>query len=71
MCNYSDLIYENGIRKGKMEGKMEGKREGIREHSLQAARNMLQMGGFSDETIAQISGISPAEVRQLRKKQLN
>ena len=83
MCNYSDLIYENGIRKGKMEGKMEGKlegmregmregkREGIREHSLQAARNMLQMGGFSDETIAQISGISPAEVRQLRKKQFN
>ena len=67
MCNYSDLIYENGLRKGKMEGK----REGVREHSLQAARNMLQMGGFSDETIAQISGISPAEVRQLRKKQLN
>ena len=67
MYNYSDRIYENGIRKGKMEGKLEG----IRERSLQAARNMLQMGGFSDETIAQISGISPAEVRQLRKKQLN
>lgn len=63
MCNYSDLIYENGIRKGKTEG--------IREQSLQTVQNMLQMGGFSDETIAQISGISPAEVRQLRKKQLN
>ena len=63
MCNYSDLIYENGIRKGKTEG--------IREQSLQTVQNMLQMGGFSDETIARISGISPAEVRQLRKKQLN
>lgn len=63
MCNYSDLIYENGIKKGKTEG--------IREQSLQTVQNMLQMGGFSDETIAQISGISPAEVRQLRKKQLN
>ena len=63
MYNYSDLIYENGIRKGKTEG--------IREQSLQTVQNMLQMGGFSDETIARISGISPAEVRQLRKKQLN
>ncbi|MEE8806976.1 MAG: hypothetical protein SOI44_00990 [Lactimicrobium sp.] len=70
MCNYSDLVYEDGIKKGKAEGRAEGKVEGAREHSLQTAEKMIKDAILPDKMIARYSGLSLDEVHQLRNDHL-
>ena len=47
------------------EGREEGRAEGMREANVATARQMLRMGEFTFETIAEITGLSLDEVRAI------
>ena len=53
-----------GIERGKAEGKSLGLAEGSRQKALETAKNLLHFG-LSRENIAQVTGLSPAEVDAL------
>jgi len=62
---------EKGIKKGRIEGKLEGKIEGKIEGSLKkatkTAKNLLSFNVLTLEQIAQATGLTPEEVRELHK----
>lgn len=51
----------------RMEGRIEGRMEGAQEANKAIALKMLKKGGFSHEIIAEITGLSPEEVKDLAK----
>ena len=54
-----------GIAKGRTEGKAEGRVEGKKIQALETAKKMLQ-ANFSLQQIAEISGLSEAEILKLK-----
>jgi predicted transposase/invertase (TIGR01784 family) len=55
-----------GIREGKREGKREGSREGKIKKAREIARTLLQKK-MRLEFVAEVTGLSQAEVRALKK----
>ncbi|MET7253943.1 Rpn family recombination-promoting nuclease/putative transposase [Dyadobacter fermentans] len=53
---------KEGVKEGKEVGMKEGMKAGIKETRLQVARNM-KTRGFDAETISEITGLTPEEVR--------
>ena len=62
------LDWNSSIRSAKEEGREEGRQEGERRQALATARNLLGMG-LSIQQIAQATGLSAAEVEQIRQEQ--
>ncbi|TAE03237.1 MAG: hypothetical protein EAZ97_01760 [Bacteroidetes bacterium] len=54
------------IRKEKEKGKIEGKSEGKLEEKLEIAKNAI-LGGLPDALIAQITGLSLEEIKNLKE----
>jgi predicted transposase/invertase (TIGR01784 family) len=59
-----DIGVEKGISIGVEQGKVEGKKEGERAKAIEIARNLLDV--LDDATIAMKTGLSAADIRQLR-----
>ncbi len=55
-----------GIAEGKREGIAEGKREGKRENMLATAKRMLKDGILALKDVARYTGLSLAQVTQLK-----
>ncbi len=60
-----ELYDRNRRREGREEGLAEGREEALRE----TARNLLDMGVLSHEQIAQVTGLSLADVEKLAASQ--
>jgi predicted transposase/invertase (TIGR01784 family) len=58
---------EKGIEKGRIEGKMEGRIEGGLKKATKTAKNLLSFNVLTSEQIAQATGLTPEEVRELHK----
>ena len=56
-----------GRKEGREEARKEGRKEGVRESKLEIARNALGM--LDDEAIAQLTGLTLAEIAALRLEQ--
>ena len=52
---------ENLVKKERMEGRMEGEEQ----RALQTARNLIKLGVLSDAQIADATGLSLNEVKEL------
>jgi predicted transposase/invertase (TIGR01784 family) len=59
--------FERGIEKGLAEGIEKGLAEGALQKSLDIARNLL-LSGIKPEKIAQITGLSPQQIKELEEK---
>ena len=82
MCNYSAMIEEKGIAKGIAQGISEGRAQGISEGRAQGisegvadnrketALRMIQKGVLSDAEIAEYTGMTETEVKQLRESKM-
>ena len=57
---------EKGLEQGLEKGRKSGREEGRRQQAHDAARKLIAMGLLSDEQIAEATGLSVAEIRQLR-----
>ena len=70
MCEAMERIAERrearGKREGKREGIAEGKREGKRENMLATAKRMLKDGILALKDVARYTGLSLAQVTQLK-----
>ena len=60
---------KEGMKEGRKEGIKEGRKEGIKEGMKAAARRMLEAGKYALEEIAEISGLSLEDVKQLQAGQ--
>ena len=58
-----------GLEEGEAIGEARGREEGLREKQLEIARNALGMLG--DEAIAQLTGLTLAEIAALRAEQIH
>ena len=58
-----------GLTKGRIEGRIEGRDEGVLEEKQATVRQLLQMGGFSLESIAEITRLSLDDVRAIAAKE--
>jgi hypothetical protein len=58
-------MYDDALLAGKLEGKNEGKLEGERKTALKHAKSMLSKD-MNEELIAEITGLTPEEIRKLR-----
>ena len=56
-----------GMEKGRIEGKIEGKIEGSLKKATKTAKNLLSFNVLTLEQIAQATGLTPEEVRELHK----
>nr|WP_319803434.1 hypothetical protein [Wolbachia endosymbiont (group B) of Eucosma cana] len=56
-----------GHEKGRAEGKQEGREEGKKQAKIAVVRNLLK-AGLSVDLIAQSTGLSKAEILQLKKE---
>lgn len=69
--NYAQFLKEEGKREGKREGILEGERmdiiEGKNEAKHEIALNLLK-SDFSQEDVANITGLTLSEVKKLKKK---
>lgn len=63
MTQLGQMIYEDGVKKGKLEGKQEGKQEG----KLEAAKALLDI--LSDELIAKRLELTVEQVKKLRQEE--
>ena len=63
-----ETTYVIGKIDGKKEGKIEGKIEGMQEEKLKIAKNLLDI--LDDETIALKTGLTIAQIANLRSKEL-
>ena len=57
--------FEAGVEQGREKGLAQGIERGEKQASVKAATRMLQMGSFSLEQIAEISGLSVDEIKGL------
>ncbi len=57
--------FSEGVEKGREEGVEKGREEGEVQKSLEIAKNCLKKG-FSIETIAEITGLSPMQIESLK-----
>jgi predicted transposase YdaD len=55
---------QDGEAKGRRQGREEGREEGAKEKAIQIARSLLDV--LDMQTISQTTGLSVAEVEQLR-----
>ena len=73
MCKaMEDMIAEaraEGRAEGKAEGRVVGRAEGSKENAISVARKMLKTERFSHEEIADFSGLTVDEVKELATKQ--
>ncbi|MCK0744890.1 hypothetical protein [Chromohalobacter nigrandesensis] len=60
------LGLEKGLEKGRQEGLQEGRQEGQLEARQATARNLIKLGVLSDEQIVEATGLTVAEVQELR-----
>ena len=58
-------VVEEILAEGRIEGRIEGRDEGVLEEKKATVRQLLKMGGFSLESIAEITRLSLAEVQAL------
>ena len=65
---WNDAVNE-GIKHGLKEGRKEGRNEGRKEAANAVAKRMIAAGLLSDEAIAEYSGLTLKEVKQLRTEQ--
>ena len=74
MCNYSAMMEEKGIAKGIAQGISEGRAQGISEgvadNRKETALRMIQKGVLSDAEIAEYTGMTETEVKQLRESKM-
>jgi predicted transposase/invertase (TIGR01784 family) len=56
---------ELGRQEGREEGRAEGRAEGLYQKSIETAQNLIKMG-LSDEQIAQATGLSIEQIKNLR-----
>ena len=68
MKNVVDTAKEEGLKEGRKEGLKEGIQEGKRETIIQVAMESIR-AGLPTDTISKITGLSEAEIEELRKKQ--
>ena len=54
-----------GLAEGLTKGRVEGRDEGVLEEKKATVRQLLKMGGFSLESIAEITRLSLGEVRAI------
>ncbi len=70
MFALSDLkntkVYQEALQEGKAEGKQEGKAEGKQEGKQEIALNLLKIG-MKVTQVAQVTGLTVEQVRQLQK----
>ena len=69
--NSLDLAREEGIEEGKIQGIKEGKVKGIEEGKVKEKRQVVinsLKSGLSVDIIAQITGLSPAEVENIKRE---
>ena len=66
MCNYSAMIEEKGIAKGIAQGISEG----VADNRKETALRMIQKGVLSDAEIAEYTGMTETEVKQLRESKM-
>lgn len=64
MANLKDKV--SALNKAKQEGIEEGREEGEKNKSIEIAKNLLDV--LDDETIAEKTGLSVEEIKELREK---
>ena len=69
MSSVVDEIREEVEEEALARGRMEGREEGRVENQIATVRQLLKMGGFSQESIAEITRLSLEEVRAIAAKE--
>ena len=57
---------EEGLEEGREQGRKEGREQGSMEKSIDVARKMLKKGIYSEEEIAELTGLELMEVEKLK-----
>lgn len=73
MCEAMEKMWNEAVNKGieygRKEGRKEGRNEGRKEEANAVAKRMIAAGLLPDEAIAEYSGLTLKEVKQLRQEQ--
>ncbi|ARN84978.1 Rpn family recombination-promoting nuclease/putative transposase [Candidatus Nucleicultrix amoebiphila] len=64
---YTAMVKNDGIKKGREEGKVEGIKEGIKEASLEIAKKLLKKN-LSSEEVAATTGLSLEDLKTLQEE---
>ena len=69
MCKAMEDMRNEARAEGKAEGRVVGRAVGSKENAISVARKMLRTEKFSYEEIADFSGLTVDEVKELATKQ--
>ena len=69
MCEAMEKMWNEAVNEGIEYGRKEGRNEGRKEEANAVAKRMIVAGLLSDEAIAEYSGLTLKEVKQLRTEQ--
>lgn len=69
MCEAMEKMWNDAVNKGIEYGRKEGRKEGRNEEANAVAKRMIAAGLLPDEAIAEYSGLTLKEVKQLRTEQ--